>query len=120
MAKRPDTVRTYVDSDETERLGLPLGHCIGRLDTTESYVPDDRVDHERYDKLQREITVVDAYSANVDLEMNIRCRVDVVITTLGVEEQYLAEVLELDALSEPPYGTRYWKPSRAKSWSNAS
>ena len=110
MTKPSDLVTTYVDSEKTEDLGLPIGHTIGKLDSTCSYVLDDRFDHGPYDKLHRDFTVVDSYSANVDLEENIRGRIDVLITAFGVEEQYVAEVPEFDALAEPPHGRRYWKP----------
>ena len=96
MPRRPDIVTKYVESRETERLGLPIGQKIGRLDTSTHWVLDDRFDHGPYDQFHRQLTVVDAYSAVVDLEENIRGRIDVVIQAFGVEEQYVAETPEFD------------------------
>ena len=110
MTRRPDIVTKYVESRETERLGLPIGQKIGRLDTSTHCVLDDRFDRGPYDQLHRQFTVVDAYSAVVDLEENIRGRIDVVIQALGVEEQYVAETPEFDPLTEPTRGSRQWKP----------
>ena len=110
MTRRPDIVTKYVESRETERLGLPIGQKIGRLDASTHWVLDDRFDHGPYDQLHRQLTVVDAYSAVVDLEENIRGRIDVVIQAFGVEEQYVAETPELDPLTEPTRGSRQWKP----------
>ena len=106
MTRRPK----YVESRETERLGLPIGQKIGRLDASAHWVLDDRFDHGPYDQLHRQLTVVDAYSAVVDLEENIRGRIDVVIQAFGVEEQYVAETPEFDPLTEPTRGSRQWKP----------
>ena len=102
MTRRPK----YVESSETERLGLPIGQEIGRLDTSTHWVLDDRFDHGPYDQLHRQLTVVDAYSAVVDLAENIRGRIDVVIQAFGVEEQYVVET----PLTEPTRGSRQWKP----------
>ena len=110
MPRRPDIVTKYVESRETERLGLPIGQKIGRLDTSTHWVLDDRFDHGPYDQFHRQLTVVDAYSAVVDLEENIRGRIDVVIQAFGVEEQYVAETPEFDPLTEPTRGSRQWKP----------
>lgn len=110
MTRRPDIVTKYVESRETERLGLPIGQKIGRLDASTHWVLDDRFDHGPYDQLHRQLTVVDAYSAVVDLEENIRGRIDVVIQAFGVEEQYVAETPESDPLAEPTRGSRQWKP----------
>lgn len=106
MTRRPDIVTKYVESRETERLGLPIGQKIGRLDTSTHWVLDDRFDHGPYDQLHRQLTVVDAYSAVVDLAEDIRGRIDVVIQAFGVEEQYVAET----PLTEPTRGSRQWKP----------
>ena len=106
MTRRPDIVTKYVESRETARLGLPIGQKIGRLDTSTHCVLNDRFDHGPYDQLHRQLTVVDAYSAVVDLEENIRGCIDVVIQAFGVEEQYVAETPE----TEPTRGSRQWKP----------
>lgn len=110
MTRRSDIVTKYVESRETERLGLPIGQKIGRLDASTHWVLDDRFDHGPYDQLHRQLTVVDAYSAVVDLGENIRGCIDVVIQAVGVEEQYVAETPELDPLTEPMRGSRQWKP----------
>ena len=110
MTRRPDIVTKYVESRETERLGLPIGQKIGRLDASTHWVLDDRFDHGPYDQLHRQLTVVDAYSAVVDLEENIRGCIDVVIQAFGVEEQYIAATPEFDPLTEPTRGSRQWKP----------
>ncbi|MCY3669032.1 MAG: membrane dipeptidase [Gemmatimonadetes bacterium] len=110
MTRRPDIVTKYVESRETERLGLPIGQKIGRLDASTYWVLDDRFDHGPYDQLHRQLTVVDAYSAVVDLEENIRGCIDVVIQAFGVEEQYIAATPEFDPLTEPTRGSRQWKP----------
>ena len=110
MTRRPDIARHYASSRDTEQLGLPIGQKIGRLDSTSSYVLDDRFDLGRYDKLHRELTVADGYSATIDLEESIRGRIDVVIEALGIEEQYVCETLDDNPTAEPPRGVRYWKP----------
>jgi len=81
MTRRPDIATKYIESRETERLGLPIGQKIGRLDASTHCVLDDRFDHGPYDQFHRQLTVVDAYSAVVDLEENIRGRIDVVISS---------------------------------------
>ncbi len=110
MKGRPDIVTRHVDSRETSRLGLPLGRKIGRLDTTTNFVLDDRFDHGPYDELHRRLTVVDAYSAAVDLEEILRGGIDVAIQAFGVEERYVAEAPLLDPLAEPVRGARQWEP----------
>ena len=110
MNERPDIVTRHVDSRETAKLGLPLGRKIGRLDTSANYVLDDRFDHGPHDALHRRLTVVDAYSAAVDLEEILRGGIDVVIQAFGVEERYVAEAPGLDPLAEPPRGARQWEP----------
>lgn len=110
MNERPDIVTRHVDSRETAKLGLPLGRKIGRLDTSTNYVLDDRFDHGPHDQLHRRLTVVDAYSAAVDLEEVLRGGIDVVIQAFGVEERYVAEAPRLDPLAEPPRGARQWEP----------
>lgn len=110
MSDRPDIVTRHVDSREAARLGLPLGRKLGRLDTTANYVLDDRFDHGPQHELHRRLTVVDAYSAAVDLEEIRRGGVDVVIQAFGVEERCVAEVPLLDPLAEPDRGARQWHP----------
>ena len=110
MRQRPDIVTRHVDSRETSSLGLPLGRKIGRLDTTTNWVLDDRFDHGPHDGLHRRLTVVDAYSAAVDLEEILRGGIDVVIQAFGVEERYVAAAPLLDPLAEPARGSRQWEP----------
>lgn len=110
MRERPDIVTRHVDSREASRLGLPLGRKIGRLDTTTNYVLDDRFDHGPHDELHRRLSLVDAYSAAVDLEEILRGGVDVVIQAFGVEERYVAEAPLLDPLAPPARGARQWEP----------
>ncbi len=110
MKGRPDIPIRHVDSREASRLGLPLGRKVGRLDTTTNFVLDDRFDHGPYDELHRRLTVVDAYSAAVDLEEILRGGIDVVIQAFGVEERYVAEAPFLDPLAEPVRGARHWEP----------
>ena len=110
MSDRPDIVTRHVGSREASRLGLPLGRKIGRLDTTTYWVLDDRFDHGPHDGLHRRLTVVDAYSAAVDLEEILRGGIDVVIQAFGVEERYVAEAPLLDPLAEPARGSRQWEP----------
>ena len=110
MTRRNDLAAKYVASSETERLGLSIGHKLGRLDATTGYVLDGRFDHGPCVELHRQLTVVDAYSAAVDLEENIRGGIDMVIQAFGVEEQYVCRTPEFDPLVEPVPGSRQWKP----------
>ena len=110
MSERPDIVTRHVDSREAGRLGLSVGRKIGRLDTTTNWVLDDRFDHGPHDGLHRRLTVVDAYSAAVDLEEILRGGIDVVIQAFGVEERYVAGAPLLDPLAEPERGSRQWEP----------
>ena len=110
MSERSRIGTNYARSHDTQRLGLSLGHRVGHLDSTSAYVTDDRFDHGVYDALHRQLTVVDSYSAIVDLEENLRGRIDVIIEAFGVEEQYIAETAELDLLVEPAPGVKSWKP----------
>ena len=110
MAKRPDLAKVYASSRETDRLGLALGHRLGRLDSSTHYVLDERFEQWPYDELHRKLTVVDAYSAVVDLEENLRGGVDVILEAFGAEEQYVVESPEFDAATAPEPGVRSWRP----------
>ena len=110
MNERSRIATNFAPSRDTQRLGLSLGHRIGQLDSTSEYVTDDRFDRNPHDALHRQLTVVDSYSAIVDLEQNLRGRINVIIEAFGVEEQYIAETPELDPLAEPARGVKSWKP----------
>ena len=90
-------------------MGLRPGYRVGHLDGTTNYVTDDRFDRGPYDRLQRELTVVDAYSALVDIEELQRGRIDVVIQALGPEELFVQEEPQ-DPSDEPPRGVQSWRP----------
>ena len=83
MTHRPELARNHVSSRETERLGLGLGRKIGLLDPTTKPVTDDRYARGEWDELHAQMTVVDAYSAAVDLEQLLQGGIDVVIQALG-------------------------------------
>ena len=65
---RPPLAKEFVGSPELQRLGLRPGYRVGYLDGTTNFVTDVRYDRSPYDVLHREFTVVDAYSALVDIE----------------------------------------------------
>ena len=110
MTNRSDIAKQFASSRETERLGLELGHKLGRLDSSTHWVLDERYEHRPHDRLHRRFTVADAYAAVVDLEENLRGGIDVVIEAFGVEEQYIVDKPESDALAAPTPGVRSWKP----------
>ena len=109
MKRRPPITREFVGTRELHKLGLRPGYRVGHLDGTTNYVTDDRYDRGPYDRLQRELTVVDAYSALVDIEELQRGRINVVIQALGPEELFVQEELQ-DPSDEPPRGIRSWRP----------
>ena len=110
MSERSGIGGNYAPSRDTQRLGLSLGHRLGQLDSTSAYVTDDRFDHGAHDALHRRLTVADSYSAIVDLEENLRGRIDLIIEAFGAEEQYVAANAELDPLAEPAPGVKSWRP----------
>ena len=110
MTNRSDIAKQFASSRETERLGLKLGHKLGRLDSSTHWGLDERYEHRPHDRLHRRFTVADAYAAVVDLEENLRGGVDVVIEAFGVEEQYIVEEPASDPLAAPTPGVRSWKP----------
>ena len=83
MSRHPRLTKEFVDGRKLDKLGLSPGYRVGHLDGTANYVTDHRFDREPYDRLHRELTVVDAYSALVDIEELQRARVNVVIQALG-------------------------------------
>ncbi len=106
---RPTLAKEFVGSPELQRLGLRPGYRVGHLDGTTKYVTDVRFDRGPYDVLHREFTVIDAYSALVDIEELQRGRVNVVIQALGPEELFIQEEMQ-DPSDEPPRGVRSWRP----------
>ena len=106
---RPSLAKEFVVSPELQRLGLRPGYRVGYLDGTTNYVTDTRFDRSPYDVLHREFTVVDAYSALVDIEELQRGRINVVIQALGPEELFIQEEMQ-DPSAEPPRGVRSWRP----------
>ena len=107
--RRPLLARDFPNALELDRLGLRPGYRVGHLDGTTNYVTDDRFDRAPYDRLHRELTVVDAYSALVDIEELLRGGVNVVIQAIGPEELFIQEELQ-DPSDEPPRGIRSWSP----------
>ncbi len=106
MRRRPTLAKDFVDA---RKLGLRPGYRVGHLDGTTNYVTDDRFDRGPYDRLHREFTVVDAYSALIDIEELLRGRINVVIQALGPEELFTQEERQ-DPSDEPPRGVRSWRP----------
>lgn len=109
MKRRPGLASEFASARQLGELGLRPGYRVGRLDGTANYVTDDRFDRGPYDRLHRESTVVDAYSALVDVEELRRGRIDVVIQALGPEELFVQEEMQ-DPSDEPPRGVRSWRP----------
>ncbi len=109
MKRRRGLAKDFVDSRDLGKLGINPGYRVGHLDGTTNYVTDDQYDRGQYDRLHREMTVVDAYSALVDIEELQRGGIDVVIQALGPEELFVQEDLQ-DPADEPPRGVRSWQP----------
>ena len=105
----PGLAKDFVGSRDLEKLGLRPGYRVGHLDGTANYVTDDRFERGPYDRLHREMTVVDAYSALVDIEELQRGGINVVIQALGPEELFVQEEMQ-DPAEEPPRGVRSWQP----------
>ena len=109
MKLRSVLAKEFAGSRELDRLGLRPGYRVGHLDGTTNYVTDERFDRGPYDRLHRALTVVDAYSALVDIEELQRGRINVVIQALGPEELFVQEEPQEPA-DEPPRGVRSWLP----------
>ncbi|MCY4529014.1 MAG: membrane dipeptidase [Chloroflexi bacterium] len=101
--------KEFVGAPDLRRIGLRPGYRVGHLDGTANYVADHRFDRGPFDRLHRELTVVDAYSALVDIEELLRGRINVVIQALGPEELFVQEELQ-NPSEEPPKGVRSWLP----------
>ena len=108
MKRRSPLAKEFVGAREMDNMGLRPGYRVGHLDGTSNYVTDDRFDRAQHDRLQHELTVVDAYSALVDIEELQRGRINVVIQALGPEELFVQEELQ-DPSDEPPRGVRSWR-----------
>ena len=109
MKHRSALAKQFADGRELGKLGLRPGYRVGHLDGTTNYVTDERFDRGPYDRLHRALTVVDAYSALVDIEELQRGRINVVIQALGPEELFVQEEPQEPA-DEPPRGVRSWLP----------
>ena len=109
LEPRPALSKEFVGGKDLRKLDLRPGYRVGYLDGTTNFVTDDRFDRGPYDRLHRELKVVDAYSALVDIEELQRGRINVVIQALGPEELFVQEELQ-DPSDEPPRGVRSWRP----------
>ena len=101
--------QTYVSTKKTDPLGYDLGRKIGLLDPTTKPTTTDTYDTRKWDQLHREVVVVDAYSAAVDLNALQRGHVDVVVQALQAEE-LLVQVPPQPASEPPPSGLKIWEP----------
>ena len=63
MKPRPRLAKEFITAHELDKLSLRPGYRVGHLDGTTNYVTDFRFDRGPYDRLHRELTVVDAYSS---------------------------------------------------------
>ena len=109
LEPRPALSKEFVGGKDLRKLDLRPGYRVGYLDGTTNFVTDDRFDRGPYDRLHRELKVVDAYSALVDIEQLQRGHINVVIQALGPEELFVQEELQ-DPSDEPPRGVRSWRP----------
>ena len=109
LEPRPALSKEFVGGKDLRKLDLRPGYRVGYLDGTTNFVTDDRFDRGPYDRLHRELKVVDAYSALVDIEELQRGHINVVIQALGPEELFVQEELQ-DPSDEPPRGIRSWRP----------
>ncbi len=109
LKRRSMLAKSFPDSRELENLALRPGYRVGRLDGTTNYVTDDRFDHGPYNRIHREFTIVDAYSALLDIEELQRGGINVAIQALGPEELFIQEEMQ-DPSAEPPPGVRSWRP----------
>ena len=98
----------HIGCGQSEAIGLTLGRKIGLLDPTTQPTTGDEFDKGAWDALHQRLTVVDSYSAAVDLEELQRGRVDVVLQALGAEEMLLCAPLGSDD-GLPPPGLKVWQ-----------
>ena len=102
--------KTYPEDGTTSNPGSQIGQKIGLIDATSNYVTDGRFDIGTFSKLHRQLTVVDGYSATVDIEELMRGGVNVVVQAFGPEEEYVRTEPDSDPSVEPPRGSRSWRP----------
>ena len=102
--------KSYVKSATASSLGIEIGQKIGLIDATSNYVTDARFDIGSFSKLHRQLTVVDGYSATVDIEELMRGGINVVVQAFGPEEEYVRSELDSDPSIEPPRGLSSWRP----------
>ena len=102
--------KTYAEAVTTSSLGIEIGQKIGLIDATANYVTDGRFDIGKFSKLHRQLTVVDGYSATVDIEELMRGGINVVVQAFGPEEEYVRSEPDSDPSIEPPRGLRSWRP----------
>jgi membrane dipeptidase len=108
MKQRASLEQTYVVAKETSRLGLELGRKIGLLDPSTKPTTKDTYDTGKWDKLHRELVVVDSYSAAIDLKALQRGRVDVVVQALQAEELFV-QIPPQQPSEPPPEGLKIWE-----------
>lgn len=101
-------INVHVSSKKSEAIGLSLGRKIGLLDATTQPTSSEKFDKGTWDALHRQLTVVDSYSAAVDIDELQRGRVNVVIQALGAEE-LLVSIPTEDDDGLPPPGVKIWK-----------
>ena len=75
--------KTYPGDGTISNPGSQIGQKIGLIDATSNYVTDGRFDIGKFSKLHRQLTVVDGYSATVDIEELMRGGVNVVVQAFG-------------------------------------
>lgn len=102
--------KTYPGDGTISNPGSQIGQKIGLIDATSNYVTDGRFDIGKFSKLHRQLTVVDGYSATVDIEELMRGGVNVVVQAFGPEEEYVRTEPDSDPSVEPPRGSRSWRP----------
>ncbi len=101
-------INPHVSSRKSEAIGLSLGRKIGLLDATTQPTASQKFDKGKWDALHRQLTVVDSYSAAVDIDELQRGGVNVVIQAMGAEELFVS-VPTADENGLPPRGVKIWK-----------
>lgn len=106
--RRAPSINVHVSNRESEAIGLSLGRKIGLLDATTQPTSSGKFDKGKWDVLHRQLTVVDSYSAAVDIDALQRGRVNVLIQALGAEELFV-RIPTADEDGLPPRGVKFWK-----------
>ena len=106
--RQAPAINVHVNNSKSEAIGLSLGRKIGLLDATTQPASSDKFDRGEWDALHRRLTVVDSYSAAVDIDELQRGRVNVVIQALGAEELFVS-IPTADEDGLPPRGVKIWK-----------